>query len=120
MADRPARGVKRRRLTFAQHRLRFIQRQIHERPRLREWLMRLRWGGSDRDVVLFQRVFRINALRENGYFRGSKLAAANNLLRDETLVLQRVRMPLGAARSKQVRTRSSGWPSMREGSGARQ
>ncbi|HEX4695931.1 FkbM family methyltransferase [Sphingomonas sp.] len=95
MADRPARGVKRRRLTFAQHRLRFIQRQINERPRLREWLMRLRWGGSDRDVVLFQRVFRINALRENGYFRASKLAAANSLLRDETLVLQRVSMLLG-------------------------
>ena len=43
-----------RRLTLTQHRLRFIQRQINERPRLREWLMRLRWGKSDRDVVLFQ------------------------------------------------------------------
>jgi len=84
-----------RRLTLTQRRLRFIQRHINERPRLREWLMRLRWGKSDRDVVLFQRVFRINALRENGYFRASHLAAANSLIRDETLVVQRVSMLLG-------------------------
>jgi FkbM family methyltransferase len=84
-----------RRVTLTQRRLRFIQRQINERPRLREWLMRLRWGRCDRDVVLFQRVFRINTLRENGYFRASKLAAANSLIRDETLVMQRVSMLLG-------------------------
>jgi len=34
-------------------RLRLIQTQINERPRLREWLTRLRHGARDVDVVLF-------------------------------------------------------------------
>jgi len=76
-------------------RLRLIQKQINERPRLREWLTRLRHGARDVDVVLFKRMLRINVLRENGYYRASRLAYANSLLRDETLVLQRVSMMLG-------------------------
>jgi len=76
-------------------RLRLIQKQINERPRLREWLTRLRHGARDLDVVLFKRKVRINALRENGYYRASRLARANSLLRDETLVMQRVSMMLG-------------------------
>ena len=75
--------------------LRLIQKQINERPRLREWLTRLRHGARDVDVVLFKRKVRINALRENGYYRASQLAHANSLLRDETLVMQRVSMMLG-------------------------
>ena len=63
-------------------RLRLIQKQINERPRLREWLTRLRHGARDLDVVLFKRKVRINALRENGYYRASRLARANSLLRD--------------------------------------
>jgi FkbM family methyltransferase len=77
------------------NRLRLIQKQINERPRLREWLTRLRHGASDLDVVLFKRKVRINALRENGYYRAARLAHANSLLRDETLVMQRVSMMLG-------------------------
>lgn len=76
-------------------RLRLIQKQINERPRLREWLTRLRHGSRDVDVVLFKRFLRINALRENGYYRASRLAHANSLLRDETLVMQRISMMLG-------------------------
>lgn len=76
-------------------RLRFIQKQINERPRLREWLTRLRHGARDLDVVLFKRQIRINALRENGYYRAARLTRANSLLRDETLVMQRVSMMLG-------------------------
>lgn len=76
-------------------RLRLIQKQINERPRLREWLTRLRHGARDVDAVLFRRKVRINALRENGYYRASRLARANSLLRDETLVMQRVSMMLG-------------------------
>lgn len=76
-------------------RLRLIQTQINERPRLREWLTRLRHGARDTDVVLFKRFLRINALRENGYYRAARLAHANSLLRDETLVIQRVSMMLG-------------------------
>jgi len=83
--------VTRRRLD----RLRLIQKQINERPRLREWLTRLRHGARDLDVVLFKRKVRINALRENGYYRASQLAHANSLLRDETLVMQRISMMLG-------------------------
>lgn len=77
------------------NRLRLIQKQINERPRLREWLTRLRHGARDLDVVLFKRKVRINVLRENGYYRASRLAHANSLLRDETLVMQRVSMMLG-------------------------
>ena len=76
-------------------RLRLIQKQINERPRLREWLTRLRHGARDVDVLLFRRKVRINTLRENGYYRASRLARANSLLRDETLVMQRVSMMLG-------------------------
>ena len=76
-------------------RLRLIQTQINERPRLREWLMRLRHGARDVDVMLFKHKVRINALRENGYYRAARLAQANSLLRDETLVMQRVSMMLG-------------------------
>jgi FkbM family methyltransferase len=76
-------------------RLRLIQKQINERPRLREWLTRLRHGARDLDVVLFKRKVRINTLRENGYYRAARLAHANSLLRDETLVMQRVSMMLG-------------------------
>jgi FkbM family methyltransferase len=76
-------------------RLRLIQKQINERPRLREWLTRLRHGARDVDILLFKRKVRINALRENGYFRASRLASANSLLRDETLVMQRISMMLG-------------------------
>jgi FkbM family methyltransferase len=76
-------------------RLRLIQKQINERPRLREWLTRLRHGAGDADVVLFRRKVRINALRENGYYRAARLARANSLLRDETLVMQRISMMLG-------------------------
>jgi len=76
-------------------RLRLIQKQINERPRLREWLTRLRHGARDMDVALFKHKVRINTLRENGYFRASRLARANSLLRDETLVMQRVSMMLG-------------------------
>jgi FkbM family methyltransferase len=76
-------------------RLRLIQKQINERPRLREWLTRLRHGAHDADVVLFRRKVRINALRENGYYRAARLAHANSLLRDETLVMQRISMMLG-------------------------
>lgn len=76
-------------------RLRLIQTQINERPRLREWLTWLRHGARDLDVVLFKRKLRINALRENGYYRAARLAHANSLLRDETLVMQRVSMMLG-------------------------
>ncbi|HEX7850373.1 MAG TPA: FkbM family methyltransferase [Sphingomonas sp.] len=76
-------------------RLRLIQKQINERPRLREWLTRLRHGARDLDVMLFKRKVRINALRENGYYRAARLARANSLLRDETLVMQRVSMMLG-------------------------
>jgi FkbM family methyltransferase len=75
--------------------LRLIQKYINEQPRLRELLTRLRHGSRDRDVVLFRRQVRINALRENGYYRASRLARANSLLRDETIVLQRVSMLLG-------------------------
>lgn len=77
------------------NRLRLIQKQINERPRLREWLTRLRHGARDLDVILFTRKVRINALRENGYYRAARLAHANSLLRDETLVMQRVSMMLG-------------------------
>jgi len=85
-----------RRVTWPRFdRLRLIQKQINERPRLREWLTRLRHGARDLDVVLFKRKVRINALRENGYYRASRLARANSLLRDETLVMQRVSMMLG-------------------------
>ena len=84
-----------KRRTVAQHRLRFIQRQINERPRLRELLTRLLHGKRDLDVSLFSRAIRINALREAGYYRAAKLAAANSLLRDETLVMQRISMMLG-------------------------
>ena len=76
-------------------RLRLIQKQINERPRLREWLTRLRHGARDADIMLFRRKVRINALRENGYYRASRLAQANSLLRDETLVMQRISMMLG-------------------------
>jgi hypothetical protein len=91
LADRADRGVTRHRFD----RLRLIQTQINERPRLREWLTRLRHGARDVDVVLFKRKLRINALRENGYYRAARLAHANSLLRDETLVMQRVSMMLG-------------------------
>lgn len=77
------------------NRLRLIQKQINERPRLREWLTRLLYGARDLDVMLFKRKIRINALRENGYYRAARLAHANSLLRDETLVMQRVSMMLG-------------------------
>ena len=77
------------------NRLRLVQKQINERPRLREWLTRLRHGARDLDVMLFKRKVRINALRENGYYRAARLAHANSLLRDETLVMQRVSMMLG-------------------------
>jgi FkbM family methyltransferase len=90
LADRADRVTRRR---F--NRLRLIQKQINERPRLREWLTRLRHGARDVDVILFKRKVRINALRENGYYRASRLAHANSLLRDETLVMQRVSMMLG-------------------------
>jgi FkbM family methyltransferase len=76
-------------------RLRLIQKQINERPRLREWLTRLLHGARELDVVLFKRKLRVNALRENGYYRAARLAHANSLLRDETLVMQRVSMMLG-------------------------
>jgi FkbM family methyltransferase len=82
-------------MTRAFNRLRLIQKQINERPRLREWLTRLRHGARDVDVVLFKHGIRINVLRENGYYRASRLAHANSLLRDETLVMQRVSMMLG-------------------------
>jgi FkbM family methyltransferase len=84
-----------KRIPFALRRLRFIQHQINERPRLREMLTKLLHGTRDRDVSLFNRSLRINALREAGYYRAARLAAANSLLRDETLVLQRVSMMLG-------------------------
>lgn len=91
MADQADLGVTRPRFD----RLRLIQKQINERPRLREWLTRLRHGARDLDVVLFKRKVRISALRENGYYRAARLAHANSLLRDETLVMQRVSMMLG-------------------------
>lgn len=91
MADRPPRRVKRHPLDP----LRLIQKYINEKPRLREVLTRLRYGSRDRDMVLFRREVRINTLRENGYYRASRLARANSLLRDETIVLQRVSMLLG-------------------------
>lgn len=77
------------------NRLQLIQKQINERPRLREWLTRLRHGVRDLDVVLFKRKVRINALRENGYYRAARLAYTNSFLRDETLVMQRISMMLG-------------------------
>ncbi|THD37179.1 MAG: FkbM family methyltransferase [Sphingomonas sp.] len=58
-------------------------------------MTRLLHGRRDHDVRLFGRDVRINALREAGYYRASKLIRANSLLRDETLVLQRVSMMLG-------------------------
>lgn len=91
MADRPDRRLKRHPLDP----LRLIQKYINEQPRLREWLTKLRHGSKDRDVNLFRRQVRINTLRENGYYRASRLIAANSLMRDETLVLQRVSMFLG-------------------------
>lgn len=80
---------------FARRRLSFIQRQVNERPRLREALTRLLRGARDRDVTLFKRKLRINTLREAGYDRAARLAGANSFLRDETLVVQRISMMLG-------------------------
>lgn len=80
---------------FALRRLRLIQRHFNERPRVREMLTRLLYGRNDRDVRLFGRLVRINTLRKSGYYRAWKLARANSLWRDETLVLQRISMMLG-------------------------
>lgn len=82
-------------IPFALRRLRFLQRNFNERPRVREALTRLLYGSGDHDVQLFGRNVRINALREAGYHRAAKLAAANSLWRDETLVMQRISMMLG-------------------------
>lgn len=70
--------------------LKILDSLFVKQPRFREAVTRLVYGNKDRDVELFQHIFRINSLKENGYLRASKAAWKNSLLRDETIILQRI------------------------------
>lgn len=70
--------------------LNLLDKLFVKQPRFREAVTRIIYGNKDRDVELFQHSFRINSLKENGYLRAAKAAWKNSLLRDETIILQRI------------------------------
>ena len=79
---------------MAQFYLRMIHRFFNTKPAVREAITRVIYGDKDQDVSLFQRPMRINALRENGYMRAAGAMARSSLLRDETVILQRIMLLL--------------------------
>ena len=72
--------------------MRLVHKYINMQPRLREVLMKTIYGSKDTDVPLFRRSIRLNSVLENGYFRASRIASTNSLLRDELVVFQRINL----------------------------
>lgn len=72
--------------------MRLVHKYINMQPRFREVLMRTIYGNKDADVPLFRRSIRINSVLENGYYRASRIASTNSLLRDELVVFQRINL----------------------------
>ena len=70
--------------------LNLLDKLFVKQPRFREFVTRVIYGDKDTDVELFHRSLRINSLKENGYLRAAKAAWKNSLLRDETIILQRI------------------------------
>lgn len=70
--------------------LNLLDKLFVKQPRFRELITRAVYGSKDTDVELFHRSLRINSLKENGYLRAAKAAWKNSLLRDETIILQRI------------------------------
>lgn len=60
---------------------------VNRHPRLRQMLTRMVFGNRDLDVSIFGLQFRINSLKENGYYRASGFCRKSSLLRDEVSVL---------------------------------
>ena len=68
----------------------FIDRYFIKQPRIREAMTRVIYGRSDAVVLLFDRSFSINRLKENGYLRAANRALHTSLFRDEAVILQRL------------------------------
>jgi FkbM family methyltransferase len=64
-----------------------IDNLYNKSPNFRKNLMHLLYGNKNADVKIFDTEIRINTIRENGYFRASKLCATSSLLRDEISVI---------------------------------
>lgn len=68
----------------------FIDRNFIKQPVLRERVTKLIYGEKTMQVPIFGLPFIINALRENGYLRASRMARSSSLYSDEVLTLQRL------------------------------
>ena len=69
----------------------FVDQLYNKSPRVRFLLMKLIYGSKDILVNLFDLKY-INTLRENGYFRASRMIMKSSLLRDEISVLLNISM----------------------------
>ncbi|NEO23535.1 FkbM family methyltransferase [Moorena sp. SIO4A5] len=65
----------------------FVDNFYNKSPKLRILLMKLIYGSQDILVNLFGLELYINSLRENGYFRASRMVLKGSLLRDEVSIL---------------------------------
>ena len=65
-----------------------LDRHLIKKPLRRERLTRIMVRDRDCDIILMDHAIRVNTIKENGYFRASRIAAHSSLLRDEMIVLQ--------------------------------
>lgn len=65
----------------------FVDKFYNKSPKFRIFLMKLLYGCQDVLVNLFGLQLYINSLRENGYFRASRMVLKSSLLRDEVSIL---------------------------------
>lgn len=75
--------------------MKIIDKFYNKSPKVRELLMKLLYGDKDISVKLFDVETEINTIRENGYFRASKISSKSSLLRDEVSIFMTLSMLLG-------------------------
>ncbi len=73
-----------------------IDRFYNKNPRLRKLLMTILFGDNNITVNIFNRKLLINSVKENGYYRASRICNTSSLLRDEVSVLLNISAILSA------------------------
>jgi FkbM family methyltransferase len=64
-----------------------IDNFYNKNPRFRELLMRILFKNKTSPITIFDTEIFINSIKENGYYRASKICSKSSLLRDEVSVI---------------------------------
>ncbi|MEA5583333.1 FkbM family methyltransferase [Nodularia harveyana UHCC-0300] len=73
-----------------------IDKFYNKNPQLRKLLITILFGDNNITVNLFDRKLLINSIKENGYYRASRICNTSSLLRDEISVLLNISAILSA------------------------